>query len=283
MLLKDFLPHPSVNQFVRLYRIVHFRFDRSVTVPIKAYAPRAEHCLAFYPLDTEDAEFATSKIKRQRFRSSLAGQQTEVINKQPGKDFLALQIVFQPTGLFQLLGIPSYELTNQYFDAELFFHSDIALVNEQLYHAENYDQMLFILHQFVCDLIAKQKKTAHRIDSVGNYILQHGTLASLNWLANEACLSSKQFERKFKERVGLNPKLFSRIVRFDKAFRLKNRQPELDWLTVAIECGYYDYQHLVKDYKEFTGSLPHAFHEIENKAPERKLGLSEAFYRYSIE
>jgi hypothetical protein len=43
MLLKDFLPHPSVSQFVRLYRIVHFSFDNNLTsFPVKAYAPRPE-------------------------------------------------------------------------------------------------------------------------------------------------------------------------------------------------------------------------------------------------
>ncbi|MGL6269701.1 MAG: helix-turn-helix domain-containing protein, partial [Chitinophagaceae bacterium] len=85
-------------------------------------------------------------------------------------------------------------------------------------------------------------------------------------------------ERKFKERTGVNPKLYARIIRFDRAFRLKNSRPEFDWLRIAVECDYHDYQHLAKDYKDFTGLTPNSFHEIENKAPERSFGLSEGYY-----
>ena len=97
-------------------------------------------------------------------------------------------------------------------------------------------------------------------------------------MANEVGLGFKQFERKFKERMGIMPKLFSRIHRFDQAFCLKNLNPAMDWLTIAIRCGYYDYQHLVRDYKIFTSMSPNAFHEIEHKSPEHKLGLSREWY-----
>ena len=97
-------------------------------------------------------------------------------------------------------------------------------------------------------------------------------------IAREACLSTKQLDRKFKERSGVNPKVYERIIRFDKAFRLKNSHPGYDWLRIAVACGYHDYQHLVKEYKTFTGLTPAAFHEIEDQAPEREFGLSEGFY-----
>ena len=56
---------------------------------------------------------------------------------------------------------------------------------------------------------------------------------------------------------------------------IKNLKPNDDWLKIAIECDYYDYQHLTKAYKDFTGHSPVKFHEIENNAPERKFGLNE--------
>jgi AraC-like DNA-binding protein len=68
------------------------------------------------------------------------------------------------------------------------------------------------------------------------------------------------------------PKQFLQMARFDRAFRMKNRFPQKDWLSVALHCGYYDYQHLVKDYKEFTGYTPPQFFAIDNAAPERSLG-----------
>ncbi|MBL0294607.1 MAG: helix-turn-helix domain-containing protein [Saprospiraceae bacterium] len=57
-----------------------------------------------------------------------------------------------------------------------------------------------------------------------------------------------------------------KVVRFENAFRMKNKNPVMDWLSIALSCGYYDYQHLVKDYKDLTGLTPNQFHEIESKA-----------------
>lgn len=69
------------------------------------------------------------------------------------------------------------------------------------------------------------------------------------------------------------------MIRFNRAFNLKNKYPHKDWLSIAIECGYYDYQHLVKDYKEFTGLNPNEFHLLESQSPERILGLTDNIYR----
>jgi transcriptional regulator GlxA family with amidase domain len=85
-------------------------------------------------------------------------------------------------------------------------------------------------------------------------------------------------ERKFLDRTGVTPKLFARLVRFDRAFREKNLNPLRDWRSIAFDCNYYDYQHLVRDYKEFTGLKPTDFHQLENQAPERSFGLAEQYY-----
>lgn len=283
MLLKDFLPCPEVREFVRLYRIVHFLFDRDTITPTKAYPPRPEQCLAFYPRDAEHVDYSMSGKKVSDLRVAITGQQLEVSNRKVGNDFLILQVVFQPAGLYRMTGIPSFELTNQYFDAEVIFGNEVNLVNEQLYHASSYDVMLSIADRFLVKHIRRQRtKECHGIDHVSDLMLHHYQ-QSLDWYADQSCLSVKQFERKFKERCGVTPKLFARITRFDRAFRLKNANPDLDWLSIALQCGYNDYQHLVRDFKEFTGVTPVEFYRIESKAPERQFGLNEAFYKHSIQ
>jgi transcriptional regulator GlxA family with amidase domain len=98
---------------------------------------------------------------------------------------------------------------------------------------------------------------------------------SVDWFIRQSFLCHRQFDRKFIERIGISPKQYLKVIRFDKAFRMKNRLPQKDWLTIALHCGYYDYHHLVKDYKEFTGCTPNQFLEIDNNAPERLFGEKE--------
>ena len=55
----------------------------------------------------------------------------------------------------------------------------------------------------------------------------------------------------------------------------KNAQPTKDWLSVALDSGYYDYQHLVRDFKEFTSLTPNAFLLADGQSPERAFGVRE--------
>jgi transcriptional regulator GlxA family with amidase domain len=113
------------------------------------------------------------------------------------------------------------------------------------------------------------------VDAAAKLLLQNTNPMSIDWLARETCLCTKQFERKFKERTGVNASLLARITRFDKTVKLKNAQPGKDWLSIALECGYHDYQHLVRDYKDFTGLTPPAYLRLDTHAPESLFGLHE--------
>ena len=77
------------------------------------------------------------------------------------------------------------------------------------------------------------------------------------------------------EREGVGPKLFTRIARFEQPMKLKNTRPSLDWLSVALELGYYDYQHLGRDFKEFTQLTPNEFLLAGGHSPERVFGVVE--------
>jgi AraC-like DNA-binding protein len=279
MIIKDFLPAPRFSEFIQWYRIVHFEFDNPVTIPFKVYPPKPEECLYFILHDSLMVEFNNSKEKNILLPIILIGQQTTVTRRYLQKDFLNFQIVFQPTGLFRLTGIPSFKLTDQFIDATFAFSKNIRFIHEQLKHAKSYSEMLLIADRFVAELVSNARKDVHPLDAVSKLMMKRYGNVSLDWLAKESCLSTKQFKRKFNEIAGVNPKMYSKIIRFTKAFNTKNRYPEMDWLRIAIECDYYDYQHLVKDYKNFTGLTPYEFHLLECNSPECKLGLSGELYR----
>ena len=112
--------------------------------------------------------------------------------------------------------------------------------------------MLQFIGVFLEHFIKTVPKAESPVYKVGQHILQQKQPVSLDQLAHQSCLSVRQFIRKFNERMGVSPKTFERIIRFDKALRMKNKHPDLDWLSIALACGYCDYQHLAKDVK----SLP---------------------------
>ena len=82
-----------------------------------------------------------------------------------------------------------------------------------------------------------------------------------------ADFSNRQFERVFRNRIGLLPKFFSRLVRFSRAWLIKETQPDIHWLHLAHECGYYDQMHFIRDFKEFTGANPSQIEAALHDAP----------------
>jgi AraC-like DNA-binding protein len=277
MLLNHINPSPILAEYIRLYRIIDFAFEDDLRIPPKLYSPRPEHCLQFYPRDTESVVYPDSNITVANKRATLVGQHTILQHRCVGKNFLSFQVVFQPTAFHRLTGLPLSKVANVYMDASDIFGSSIHEVNERLFEASSYKEMVGIVEAFLLQLSRKnsRSKEMQAIDYSTNRMINEEDNFGIDAFLKESYLSHRQFDRLFNERVGISPKQFLQVIRFDKAYRLKNKFPMLDWLTVAIRCGYHDYQHLVKDYKNFTGHTPTRFFALDNNAPERLFGDAE--------
>jgi AraC-like DNA-binding protein len=278
MLLKDFPPDIGLRDLVRCFRIVDFKFDKGTAIPAKAYPPKPENILHFFIKGRFGISRSPNNIDYQP-PILLIGQRTAVTTQFTDAEFLNFQIVFQPSAIFQLTGLPGVEFTDRFINGEDIFGRDIRDIYDQLCAAQTSSEMMRIASHYVQRLTRSSKMESHLIDKLTSLITEKSEKMSLGWLAKESCLCGKQFERKFRERTGVNPKAYLRISRFNKAYNTKNRYPGLDWLSIADKCGYHDYQHLVKDYKNFTSLTPTAFHILEASSPEYTLGLTEEVYR----
>lgn len=272
MLINEIQPSPYLAGYIRQYRIIDFYFPKVKVIPFKAYPPRPEHCLQFMLKDMETIKYPDSGICVSPAKTIFMGPHSHVIHRYPGNDMLALQVIFHPGVVYQLTNISANELANLYTNATDVFGADIHYITEQLSYAKSYAEIIRIVEDCLATVVNRINRRKHRVDDLCRLMSLENENFSLDRFLDEACLSHRQVDRKFKERIGLAPKQFLQMSRFDKAFRMKNRFPEMDWLSIALRCGYYDYQHLVKDYKEFTGYTPPQFFAIDSAAPERILG-----------
>jgi AraC-like DNA-binding protein len=86
-------------------------------------------------------------------------------------------------------------------------------------------------------------------------ILQNHSGVRIEQLARESCMTIRTFERKFVGEMGLSPKLFARLRRFQMALDRK-RSLGTRWLDVAHDLGYFDQMHMVKEFRAFGGEAP---------------------------
>jgi AraC-like DNA-binding protein len=276
MICKDFIPSVALTDYINRYRLRHFVFDDGIKVSFKPFPPRPEQCLIFYPRGMEITEYPNDGKKVRLPRSVVSGQFIERINRYVSHpEFLMITVDMKPGALHRITGIPFKELTNQNIDAELIFNSKIRVVNERLGSIDSYTEMIAFIESFFLQLLKNTKKEFLAVDHVLNVVAKSSDIFSLDHLAQMAYLSARQLERKFDERIGINPKTFLRISRFNQSYWMRLKYEKLDWLSIAIRCGYTDYQHLVKDYKDFANTTPNIFFAEEKLAPGRVLGLNK--------
>jgi len=78
-------------------------------------------------------------------------------------------------------------------------------------------------------------------------------------VGDEVGFSLRRFIEIFDNEVGLTPKLYCRIQRFQYAIRLAHRSDEVDWADLAATAGYYDQSYMIRDFQEFSGMSPRAY------------------------
>jgi AraC-like DNA-binding protein len=92
-----------------------------------------------------------------------------------------------------------------------------------------------------------------------DFALQHLLTSyntSIDRIASMACMSVRNFERKCKERLGMPAKMYARIARFHKAYRMLESKPIISWTDLVNKVGYYDQTHFINDFKEFARRRP---------------------------
>jgi AraC-like DNA-binding protein len=273
MFIIDILPDKNLQHLIRKYQVIRWQFPNTVTPPAKYLAPRPEHSLTFYLRDKQAFKFIDSNSIDVYPNVILSGIHHSTLLRECGNDFWAYKIIFQPSALHLLTNLPAKILTNNYIDAEAVLGKEITDLYKRINSLNQVEEVTVHIEQYLKKWITKTKKETHALDYVVTDMVKNTTYYPLDLLAKKSYLSPRQLIRKFEERVGLSPKLFDKIIRFDSAYRLKNSKPNLDWLCIAIQTGYYDYQHLSKDYKLFTKCTPQEYFTIDTKAPERHFGL----------
>ncbi len=274
MLYKLIQPSPQLRPFVKEYCLLHFEFDKQLPTPVKPFPVRPQQTLVFY-LKGGISAFNPETGQTKCFpKIAINGSQVRRYDFHLEHSQMMLSVDFQPSGLSKFLQMPlNEEFIDVRIDAESLLNPEIGRIYEQLVNAESYSQIIEIVEAYLWRRIQQYNIVFQKIDQTHLLIAKNPTLYSIDTLADFACLSVSQFERRFKQQMGISPKLFARINRFYEAFTLKDQNPTIDWLSVAIQTGYNDYQHLVKDFKQFAGTTPNSLLKAQANAPERILGI----------
>jgi AraC-like DNA-binding protein len=167
-------------------------------------------------------------------------------------------IHFQPSGFNRLFGIPMTELTDAAYDAYNVIGPKISRLEDELGDTPDFAERI----QLIEERLIRMFRCGDTLDPVAiaaNSLFASNGIHRISAMANDSGLSPRQFERRFLAQVGVPPKLYARIIRFNAALDHKLRWPSRAWSRIANDHDFYDQMHLVHDFRAFTGESPARF------------------------
>jgi AraC-like DNA-binding protein len=168
-------------------------------------------------------------------------------------------VAFKPGGTVAFLRVPAHETADCDVPLEdLLGRRRAATLRERLLDSHGPEQALDRLEGSLREIFAPTG-----IHPAVNYALntfnRAPEIASVAAVTNAIGLSAKRFIERFKRDVGLTPKRYCRVRRFQRALASAHRLAAADWARVALECGYFDQAHFIHDFKSFAGVTPAAY------------------------
>jgi AraC-like DNA-binding protein len=215
-----------------------------------------ESILSFNFLDLETIRYGDGS-SRQVAPFHILGSQTV-----PGSGcacfsgkILAFGIFLRPLALWQLFRVPASVHANIDVPGEDLVGKRTDSLWTKLAECKSFSERIRVAERFLLPL-AHDACTRNAIMRSANYLFRSRGAARIEVLARQSGLSIRHYERRFTEDLGMRPKLFARITRFQRALDEKRLHPDLSWLNVAHQFGYFDQMHMIRDFRTLAGSPP---------------------------
>ncbi len=246
-------PSPPLREFVQGYvlRAEHLGQD-TVISPVTA---RFDVVLAFHFEQASEAYEYLSGRTRVLPTPLLVGPQTHRLADLHLRGRRASLLVhFQPGGFHRLFHLPTELLTDTALDAREVLGRAPDVLYQELSAATSEARVPLIERYLSSRLPLALPR--HAVTDAAQAIRHMRGRVRLHDLVADSGLGERQFERRFREQMGIAPKLYARVARLNFALHLKRSQPLLTWARISQEAGYFDQTHLGKDFKALAGAAP---------------------------
>jgi AraC-like DNA-binding protein len=252
MRYREIHPQPPLSDFIECFWTLE---SESVSGPVQTERILPDGCaeliLNFGVEFEQHNDDGKNELQPRHF---LVGQMTGPILISPTGQVELIGIRFHPGGTAPFFRVSMQEIT----DRVVGFGAIASQLERHLLNAIDHMSLLSEKIAALEKLLTTElQRRPHGswITTVAARIVAQGGLVSVDQLASEAGISGRQLERRFLREVGVGPKLLCRILRFQQVFRAFERN-DMSWAPLAVECGYYDQAHLIRDFRQFARQTP---------------------------
>jgi AraC-like DNA-binding protein len=244
MQFHEYRPGPPLSEFVDLFWMY------------EGYAqPHARERL----LPTGAMELVFRMDADGHVASGVVGARSEFLMLPTSRPFSVIGVHFKPGGGFPFFGVPSGELHNRSLPLDLLWGGYGTSVSDRLWEADTPERRFRILEWALLDRgrgrLDRHPAVRYAVDAFD----RSNGARRVGDVVQHIGVSSRRFGEVFRAEVGLSPKLFCRIRRFHEALRRIEQATDIEWVDVALACGYFDQAHFNHDFRAFSGLSPSSY------------------------
>ena len=207
------------------------------------------------PWQIEDAGVDRST---RRLQSFVAGLSTAPAIVRGADAWACVELRLTPLGAHRLLGVPMSELANQTVELEQVLPQTREL-GERLREARRWSERFDLVDSFLTRRLADSRPTHPGIEWSWHHLYNTHGRAPIGGIAEALGWSHRRLIARFREQIGLTPKLLARVIRFDRAVTAIRASGVRGLAEIAFECGYSDQAHLNREFRELAGTSPTTF------------------------
>ena len=195
---------------------------------------------------------------RRQDTAFLVGQLTECFVLEEAAPAHVLGVRFKPAGTSALLHFDLKEIQNEEVTLESLWGSTGRSLQDAVLNASSDGDRIRILESFLLQRL-RGRDIDRRIGAAVRLMEVNPGSLTVAEISERVGWSARQLERQFLRNIGIGPKALLCTLRFQTLLQLAHHGADPDWAALALECGFFDQAHLIREFKRFSGEAPEVF------------------------
>jgi AraC-like DNA-binding protein len=248
-------PNPPLSKFVDNFWLyegagAEHKIERILpTGTLELAINLRQNKLGFY--DAERPE------KSSRFSGAVvSGAHGRAFAPDTAEEVFIIGVHFKPGGAFPFLGLPAGNLADTHVDLDKLWGPSACRLRERLCEARTSAERFLLIEKALLSRLHHGVEQHYAVSTALEMFGENQAGQTVRDAAKYLGLSQRRFIQVFKAEVGITPKLFSRIQRFQQTRTFIELNLSPNWVTLALDLGYFDQSHFIREFLEFSGLSP---------------------------
>lgn len=261
MIYQAHIPKFPLNQFIDVF-IFFERVEHAHTVD--RFLPNGDTEILIDFHDTPQFIYDNNTLKEIQACHHVwaSGLRTEPITIPSGNGSAMMVISFKKGMAAPFFPFPMAEIRDSVVDADLVWGSDFGDLRETLLETKDIGQRFVMVEHFLLTKFRSKLNLNPCVAFAVGEMTERPDRLSIARMNEKIGYSQKHFAEMFRKQIGVTPKSYLKIMRFQKAVKTIDAAVQFDWGEIALDCGFYDQAHFINDFKHFSGFTPEQYSKI---------------------